>query len=465
MSNKLYYRRIIETIIVIMVISVITLLIMDLGIYFISSILFGLSPIILFYGFTRPYFFCLVFYVFSIFRLHEVMPVLYPYQIPFISAALGVLSLIISVLFNKTTLYWQKEMRYFLLFFIFITLGVPLSYNFELSYAFWSKLFLKIGIIFFMMTWAVTDKAAYKSIIFVTITCGVFISLITIYNQYYGIALVEGSRAIISGQPGSLLSDPNDLALILLFPFSFCCSLFNTKSTSIFLRLSGIFSSILITYAIIVTESRGGMLGLFGVISYFLSRRFKSKFLLIFIIIGVGVLLFLANSSMRQPGGAGEALDESAMGRIHAWEAAINMALHHPIWGVGLDAFKDSLFNYAIVWEHVNLAVHSSWFGVLAEGGFVGFALFITCVYHAMKLAHRNINIIESLDSMPPHTLNIELILAQSLFSGLIGFCISSTFLTQGFAWPFYIFFALSISLTHNIIQLLKKNTKEADEI
>ena len=131
------------------------------------------------------------------------------------------------------------------------------------------------------------------------------------------------------------------------------------------------------------------------------------------------------------------------------------MAIHHPILGVGLNGFEDNLFNYAIVWEKVNRAVHSSWFGVLAEAGFVGLALFIACVYNAMKLAYRNIKIIESLNSLFPYKLSIELIFSQSLYAGLIGFCISSTFLTQGFSWPFYIFFALSISLSHSTDHLL----------
>lgn len=452
MSDNWIYRRIVEFIIVLMAIYIISLLFWYPLFSLVSAIIFGLCPIILYYGYIHPSFFCLIFYAFSIFRLHEVIPVLYPYQIPFVSATLAILSLTLNVLLNRMTLYWQKEMGYFLVFFLFITLGVPLSYDFELSYNFWSDLFLKIGIIFFMVTWSITDKTAYKSIITLTITCGVFISFITIYNKFYNINLIEGTRASVGGQARSLIGDPNDLALTLLFPFSFCCSLFLTKSKSILLRLAGLLSSLIIIDAIIVTQSRGGLLGLCGVIGYFFTRRVKSKLLLILMIIGVALFLFIiSNISTRQSGGAGQWLDESAMGRINAWKTAINMAIHHPIWGIGLNGFQDNYFNYAIVWDRINLAVHSSWFGILAETGFLGLALFIVCVYQAMKLAHRNIRIIDSLNFRSLNTVSTELILAQSLYAGLIGFCISSTFLTQGFSWPFYIFFALSISLSHNI--------------
>lgn len=440
-----------KTVIAVAVLFFLCIYYLNSMLYILLAIFFGLSPIILYYGLTHPYFFCLIFYAFSVFRLHEVIPVLYPYKIPLTSAILGIASLIINLLQKKTILYWQKEMQTFLIFFLFITVGVPLSYNFEISYLYWSEVFLKIGIMFFMIAWTIYDKNTYRLVIFTTIGCGVFISLLTIQNKISGANLIEGSRATIRTSMNSVISDPNDLALTLLFPFSFCCSLFITKSTSILLRISGLFSSITLISAIIATQSRGGLLGLAGVIGYFVTHRFKSKTLVIAVSTSALILLFLiSNISLRQSGGAGQGLDESSLGRIHAWEAAVNMAIHHPVWGIGLNGFEESLFNYAIVWERMNRAVHSSWFGVLAEGGFVGFALFILCVYQAMKLAHKNIQLIEANNLR--HILDTELILARSLYAGLIGFCISSTFLTQGFTWPFYVFFALSVSLSHNLI-------------
>lgn len=418
--------------------------------YLALAILIGLSPLILYYGLTHPYFFCLVFYTFSIFRLHEVIPGLYPYKIPLISATLGISSVIINFLLKKTTLYWEREMGYFLVFFLFITVGVPLSYNFELSYAYWSQVFLKIGIMFFMIAWTFTDTKTYKLVIFVTVCSGVFISLVTLHNKIYGINLIEGSRASIGNSLDSIISDPNDLALMLLFPFSFCCSLLVTKSRRFILRAIGLLTTITVMSAILATQSRGGLLGLAGVLGFFFSHRFKSKLLpLSLVSLATIFLYFVASLSLRQSGGMEPGLDESSLGRIHAWEAAINMAIHHPIWGVGLNGFEESLFEYAIVWERMNRAVHSAWFGVLAEGGFVGLGLFIACVYQAIRLAKRNIRLIEAKEIAQPMTLYTERVLARSLYAGLIGFCISSTFLTQGFTWPFYVFFALSISLTH----------------
>jgi hypothetical protein len=40
-----------------------------------------------------------------------------------------------------------------------------------------------------------------------------------------------------------------------------------------------------------------------------------------------------------------------------------------------------------------------------------------------------------------------------ALLSGMVGFCTSGTFLTQGFTWPLYILMALTIALTHYLQQ------------
>ena len=139
------------------------------------------------------------------------------------------------------------------------------------------------------------------------------------------------------------------------------------------------------------------------------------------------------------------------MGRIYAWEAAINMAIHHPFFGVGIDGFQDNLYKYAVVWEHKERAVHSTWLGVLAETGFPGLVLFISCIFLAIKAAYKNVVFITNDHQQLFEQKTIYPILARGLFSGLIGFCITGTFLTQGFTWPFYAIFALTVALSHSV--------------
>jgi O-antigen ligase len=113
------------------------------------------------------------------------------------------------------------------------------------------------------------------------------------------------------------------------------------------------------------------------------------------------ILFAVAGISDRASGGNAEiGIDESAMGRLYAWQAAWNMGLDNPIFGVGISNFYYNYFFYSTHWDGLNHAVHSTWLGVLAE-------------------------------------------------IGIIGFVVSGTFLTQGFLWPIYLQLALVAALQH----------------
>ncbi len=209
-------------------------------------------------------------------------------------------------------------------------------------------------------------------------------------------------------------------------------------------------------YGIIATQSRGGLLGVMAIVAYFLARTIKNPVVLVSILgFGLAVLLVAAGISDRQSGGAAESgIDESAMGRIYAWQAAINMALSNPFTGVGVNNFYVNYFFYSPHWDGKNHAVHSTWFQVLGETGFVGISLFATLIatiYRTLKRSGSKVKFC--------HQANL-LVNVQALKAGLIGFVVSGTFLTQAFTWPIYIILSLSIAL-EQMLQTLSKDTQE----
>ncbi|WP_236095749.1 O-antigen ligase family protein [Aeromonas veronii] len=191
--------------------------------------------------------------------------------------------------------------------------------------------------------------------------------------------------------------------------------------------------------AIIATQSRGGLLGVCAVSGLFAWQRVKSKILLISMgMVALLVLFAAAGISDRASGGAAESgVDASAMGRIYAWQAAWGMALGHPLVGVGLSNFYYNYFFYSPHWDGLNHAVHSTWFGVLAETGFVGLALFIGMVTVTLRSGWRC-----QLAGMPPAVITAM----QGVIASMVGFVISGSFLTQGFTWPIYLELALAVA-------------------
>ncbi|MGL4959447.1 MAG: hypothetical protein ACRC49_10695, partial [Plesiomonas sp.] len=48
-----------------------------------------------------------------------------------------------------------------------------------------------------------------------------------------------------------------------------------------------------------------------------------------------------------------------------------------------------------------------------------------------------------SLDSSEPHSVTIAI---NGVVASIIGFCVSGTFLTQGFTWPVYLQLAIAVA-------------------
>ncbi|MGF1756769.1 O-antigen ligase family protein [Photobacterium sagamiensis] len=403
------------------------------------ALLPGVILVVLGYPFVMVVFFV----VFSFFRIHEVFPQLYSLKIPLLLSLASIFALCWHLMISqKIKVYWRFELNFIALFFFWVTLGVILASNQSVAISYFKGIYWKIALMTFAIAWLTRTikDFAFASRLFTA--AGLMVALVALNNKMTGIGLVEGGRVTIGRDIGSVLGDPNDLALVLMFPAAFALSLMLNKGIGFFSRSLGFMSFISLFSAVIATQSRGGLLGIMAVIGVFAYRRTQSKSL--FLIGGalVAALLYtVAGISGRASGGAGEAgIDESAMGRLYAWEAAFHMALENPLFGVGIDNFYYNYYFYSKHWDGLNHAVHSTWFGVLAETGFVGLLVFIAMIAILIRSSLRSLAIIEAQTS----AVSPEIVAtAQAVLTGLIGTVVSGTFLTQGFTWPLYILSAL----------------------
>jgi probable O-glycosylation ligase (exosortase A-associated) len=424
----------------------------DSGYFIVLPFVLGAGLWILYEGFSKPSFFVLIFIVVSFFRIFELFPQEHPYPFALVAAFLGFFSLIINALIKKNELFWSQDMAYFIIFFLWVSVCMVVSGDLSKSFDAWSSGFLKVGIGFFLIAWSIDSKKDFFWFILICIASGVFISLLVFYNKFNAIGLIEGSRASISNRK-AVIGDPNDLALLLLIPFSFSLVVFSSKNLPFVSRILGAIALIIISYGIILTQSRGGALGLLTISVFFLYRNIKSKSYIIFLGALILMLLYLMSGiSERQPG---LALDESANFRIEAWKSSIKMAIDHPLFGVGIDSFDDYFYLYRSSIVKVDIVAHSTWFSVLAENGFLGMILFIACVYHAFKTLKRSFSYLNRLDNIKD--IQIQSTMANGIFYGLIGFCVAGSFLNQAYGFIFYTLFALAIALQHSLEKLQTK--------
>jgi putative inorganic carbon (HCO3(-)) transporter len=406
----------------------------------------AILPFGLIFSLRNPFLLCLAFILFSFFRLHEAFPVLVNLRLPLVLALGSIGTLSILVLFRRLEPAWTPELKLFLIFFLLVTIEVYTATDRGVAMTYWKDTYSKIAIMVFAIATLTRSPREFFLASRCFVISGFLIASVAIKNEWLHIGLVEGTRVTIGRDIGSAIGDPNDLSLVLLFPLSFAVSMILTPGTGKLAKAFGAVSAAEIALGILYTGSRGGLMGMMAVAGAFAAQRVKNKAIVYgFAVAGVAVLLAL--SGMRGGGsGAGVGgVDESAHGRIEAWKAGWRMACSHPFTGVGIDNFKYNYFYYTDYWEGFAKAVHSTWFCALAESGFIGFALFVTLIFKTVRLSSRSSSALSPAalgDRYDPSYYGM----AQAVTSGIAGFCVSGTFLTQSFTWPLYILLALAVA-------------------
>ncbi len=152
------------------------------------------------------------------------------------------------------------NMKLFLAYFVCITLATIFSEVPSDSFRLWSGTMWKVAAMSLAIVWLARSETDFWIASNVFVFSGAILAVLALYNGANGISLVEGTRVAIGREIdeatglniGGILSDPNDLALILLFPFAFALGRIVQK-TSWFDALVSIGCSGLMLAGIVVT--------------------------------------------------------------------------------------------------------------------------------------------------------------------------------------------------------------------
>ena len=136
--------------------------------------------------------------------------------------------------------------------------------------------------------------------------------------------------------------------------------------------------------------------------------------------------------------------DDSSRGRLHFWRVAVQMANANPIFGVGHNAFNPSYDTYDFLDGRygVGRAVHSTWFGIVAELGYIGLLLFVLNLVFAF-IALTRVRRAAARGEVPEDFG----IYARALETSLVVFCVGGTFLSYQYVEMLWHFVGLSTAL------------------
>ena len=367
---------------------------------------------------------------------------------------------------------WGVEMKLFVFFFIAVSIGIIFAQDPAVALTHWNSTYWKIGAMTLVLAWLLRSRLDYQTSIWFIVASGSLIALMTCHNWYFGIDLVEGTRVSIGRtlfstpdqianavpglaiEGGSLLGDPNDLALVLLFPIALALATIAQSGLRNALGWFCLLALPLLIIAVVMTQSRGGALGVVATFGAIGLVYIRSKMLLATLaLIGVFSLGIAMDIGGRSSGGLAEleeaGLDRSATERLHAWTAAVNMTAAYPLTGVGLQNFSSRFREFTPVWVGRNMASHSTWFGVMAETGLPGIGLLLSLIGALLLAIRRTWLTLQRINADP-----IYHAFCLAIFAGVLGFCAAGTFLSQGFGWPLYLLVGLASALACTARQL-----------
>jgi O-antigen ligase len=323
-------------------------------------------------------FFVLLFYIFMEYgRPQTLLKFLKPLHLSGI--AIAVLALLIT-LSGKVKLREKQTLLYLFLLVQMVVHG-PIAVNNYWALMIFIDMVMNF-VVFVSLIHFVDDREKYEKLIRIWLGIHVFLAIVGIVKHGKGI--------------GGFLGDENDLCMTLnmIIPFSFVLALDATgRKRILYLGLTCLF-----LFTIMVTESRGGFVGLLAT-SIYCWFRTKRKLLTAMIL---GILTVFAVAMAPSPywhevrsitaegthKGTGEA-------RLYTWKIGWQIFLENPIIGVGQGNFpwvfgkyekevtdSDAPFHGRSV---AGRAAHSIYFTMLPELGLVGTFTILGMIFFCFK--------------------------------------------------------------------------------
>lgn len=336
---------------------------------------------------------------------------------------------------------------YLIFFYIFIIITTNLAVNFYAAEEAFIKFTKVLALAFLIFSMLNTER---RMITFLK----VFVISIGFYGLKGGIfTVLTGGGYHVVGPEMSFFEDNNAMALTILMAFPFMV-FFITHSETIYQRYFSVFCALASAIAVLGTQSRTGFVALVITFLYYSWHLKKlGKTLLFLVPIGIAAGIVMADSwAERMSSTANLESDESFQGRVDMWFASVRIANDKPFTGGGFDViYSPATIAKYMPSDVIPRAIHSSYFQMIAEHGYLGLILFLLMIYltfnTAQKIAKSNAKGINS-----PKVFELSLALRASI----VGYMIMS--LTLNMAFFDILYFLIAVTAVADIIYRESEN-------
>ena len=391
--------------------------------------------------------FLLLFTLFLVGRIQEVVPALGSVRAVLISGGLAALFWLLAPgSFQDKIPMRTPQVKYVVWLFLLAVLLVPVSVWPGNSLAYIVGAYWKTVLFFLMVVFWARSVVDMRRIIWAS--C-LGVSALVLSGVASG-AAVERFHA------GSISYDANDLAFVIVIALPLMVYLFSISRLPLKVLVSGmIFISL---YGVVLTQSRGGFLALV-VVGLLILLRSRGGMATKVGIIALALVVFGSLAGVHYWDRMFTILaDDTGTGRTEVWKTGLGILVTHP-WGVGIDNFTIAEGMVHGGFGKWNTA-HNSFLQLAVELGIVGFFVFIVLITATIRDLWRIQATPE--EKASPKTFRQQslsdalrvkgtlrpglLPLANALETSLLGFVIGGFFLSQAYSPLLYCILALSLA-------------------
>ena len=254
--------------------------------------------------------------------------------------------------------------------------------------------------------------------------------IIALSLGFYGVkggifTIVHGGVYRVQGPFGTFIGGNNEIALALIMTIPLIWFL-QLNAKRIWMRHSYTAAMFLCAIAVIGSQSRGALVGGIAMGAFLWLKTRNKIFTGLVMALSVAAILTIMPAEWYQRMNTIDTYqsDASAQGRINAWWTAFNLTKDRPLVGGGFDTFQPAVFKLYAPDPYNVHDVHSIYFEMLGEHGYVGFGLFMLLAWLTWRKGAR---IIRECGKDPTRKWAADL--ARMLQVSMIGFATAGAFL------------------------------------
>jgi len=345
--------------------------------YFVTAVILGSLPFILW----RPWIGIIMWCWLSYMNPHK-QTWAFAYNMPF-ALLVAVCTLVgLLVLREPKRIPWTRETILLLVFVLWMLMTTFFSFYPAGAWLQFDKVW-RVQLMTFVTLMLITSEVRLKAMVW----------MIALSLAYYGtkggvFTITTGGAHRVWGPSDTFIGGNNEIALALIMTIPLLRFL-QLDAKRIWLRWALGISMVLCAIAAIGSQSRGAFLAIIAMSGFlWLKSRHKIAMGILGLCAVIAVLLIMPQEYYdRLTTIENYQQDASSRGRINAWWVAWNVAKDRPLVGGGFEMFQPWVFlTYAPVPDDVH-DVHSIYFEILGEHGFVAFGMFLLLWWFTWRTA------------------------------------------------------------------------------